>query len=345
MNCPNGNNETITANGYGYRVGKTSGVLEEFLNVSSDKNGYNDVLYFPHTSIIDSCDRYFLASPTYRGYTQSEICIHSAMACVREDSDILVSLSGNTIKAKDIQEGNDIVYYNFNTNTNAVGKVAQKYTHKNAKNFVRYEFDDGSYLEVTDYHPIYTKEGWKSYTASFDDQIPKVGDEVTTLNGYKKITRIKEFTTIEDCYDFAIDSESQSYYYADCYYANNTLVQSDTVIFDDTVHTFTDFKMDCLVSCSYEGVVGRARMDIAESTAAIRPIVVLPTSAAGYINPDGFWSLGELAEGSNGENDDTTAKTPIPQTGEIQKIVLIIGISLIFIGLIFFIRYKSIKTK
>lgn len=271
--------------GYGYRVGKLEGDLQEFLNISADSNGYNDVLYFPHKSTVDSTERYFLASPTYRSYTEGKSIIQAE--CVIGDTEILVSLEGETIKAKDLKEGMDIVYYDFDENVNKVGKVNQVYIHEQATNFVKYTFDDGTYLQATDYHPIYTKEGWKSLTNRNGYPIPEIGDEVKTLNGYKTLTGIREYGGSEDCYDFSIIVDDYTY---DNYYANNTLVQNSPYE-SDSYTSYINYAMDCLVSCSYEGDVERARMNVNYVNAAIRPIVVLPTSAPGYRDDNEIWHL------------------------------------------------------
>ncbi len=278
----------IETKGYGYQVGQTDDDLKEILNVSNDSSGYNDELYFPHTSKIDSTDRYFLSSPTFRSCTKSNLCGRIA-ECVLGDTDILISLTGETVKAKDLQKDDRIVYYDFDAQTNKVGTVLQAYIHENATNFVRYTFDDNTYLEVTDYHPIYTKEGWKSLTQRLGYPVPEIGDEVKTSSGYKKLVDIKEYVGLEDCYDFAVKTEQNTYLYN--YYANDTLVES-SLNYEGVLHTYIDYEMDCLVSCSYEGDVGRARMNVDYSNAAIRPIVVLPTTAPGYLGANNIWHLG-----------------------------------------------------
>ena len=143
--------------------------------------------------------------------------------CVYPNSNILVSKDGKTVQAKDIKEGNNIAYYNFETNKVEIGKVQKAYIHKQARDFVKYEFEDGTYLEATDYHPIYTKQGWKSYTRRNGYEVPVVGDEIKTENGWKKLTKIESFQGLEDCYDFEIIGvDGQK---VNNYFANGTLVQ------------------------------------------------------------------------------------------------------------------------
>ena len=144
--------------------------------------------------------------------------------CVRGDSLILTNRNNETTLAKDVRNGDAIVYYNFETNKLEEGIVSKVYIHKNAINFVKYTFEDGSYLEVTDYHPIYTQEGWKSLTNRNGYEKPQIGDKVKTEKGWKTLTNIEEYKRLEDCYDFAIKSKEGKT--VNNYFANGTLVQS-----------------------------------------------------------------------------------------------------------------------
>ncbi len=295
-NCNDSYVHYYETKGYGYRVGTTENNPVENLNISADINGYNDELYFPHTSALGTTEKYWFATPTYREYQNSFMCPHQA-ECVFKDTDITISLDGSTKEAQKLHEGDTIVYYNIDTNSVEEGTIEKVYIHSNAKSFVQYTFNDGKELKVTDYHPIYTKEGWKSFTERNGYPKPQIGDEVKTIAGWKTITNITTFSGEENCYDFSV-KKSNSEDNVNNYFANDTLVQS---AIDTKPHEtgdygsvlYNEFSMDCLVSCSYEGIVGGTRLNIEESNAAIRPIVVLPTSAIGCIDNQGVWHLGE----------------------------------------------------
>ena len=143
--------------------------------------------------------------------------------CVYPNSKILISKEGNSVEAKNMVEGDDIAYYDFKLEEVRIGKVQQIFIHKQATSFVKYEFEDGTYLEATDYHPVYTKQGWKSLTQRNGYPIPQVGDEVKTQNGWKKIVNIEKFEGLEDCYDFKIINEEGEQ--INNYFANDTLVE------------------------------------------------------------------------------------------------------------------------
>lgn len=149
--------------------------------------------------------------------------IRGVTECVYPDSNILTNIEGQTTLAKEMKENDEIIYFDFEENTMKIGKVSKVYVHKDATSFVKYIFEDGSYLEATDYHPIYTKEGWKSQTQRNGYEMPKIGDEVKTPTGWKVITKIETWEGLEDCYDFEIISEEGER--VNNYFANGTLVQ------------------------------------------------------------------------------------------------------------------------
>ena len=142
--------------------------------------------------------------------------------CVSPESNIL-SKNNKTIKAKNIKENDDIAYYDFKDNKVKIGKVDKVYIHKNANNLIRYTFTDNTYLEATDYHPIYTKDGWKSYTGRNGYAKPKIGDSVKSSFGYKTIKKIQTYKGNEDYYDFKVITDDGKT--VNNYFANGVLVE------------------------------------------------------------------------------------------------------------------------
>lgn len=156
-------------------------------------------------------------------YECVDVCGGHCAECVSPDSGILSS-GNKTIKAKDIKENDDIAYYDFDTNKIMIGKVNKVYIHKNATNFVKYTFSDGTYIDVTDYHPIYTKSGWKSYTNKNNYSKPKIGDLVKTNSGYKRLSKISPYNGKEDFYDFKVLSKNNKV--INNYFVNGILAQA-----------------------------------------------------------------------------------------------------------------------
>lgn len=169
------------------------------------------------------CYRYIITSDgkCYKGFIDEPV---EGAACVFGDSNILISQTGETIEAKNMLEGSDAVYYNVETGKTEIGTIAKKYIHKDATNFVTYTFKDGSFVKVTDYHPIYTKDGWKSLTKKNGYEKPEIGDQVKTEEGWKELTNIEAWSGLEDCYDFEIRTKDGKL--VDNYFANGTLVHS-----------------------------------------------------------------------------------------------------------------------
>ena len=176
------------------------------------------------STVSSGIPRYIPTSEEIEPNGEYSICGTTMGECVLPNSNILNDLDGNTTLAKDIKENDKIAYYNYETETIEIGEVSKVYIHRDATSFVRYTFEDGSYLEATDYHPIYTKEGWKSQTNRNGYEKPVIGDEVKTENGWKKLIEIEEYTGKEDCYDFAVTSAEGKA--IDNYFANGTLVQN-----------------------------------------------------------------------------------------------------------------------
>ena len=55
--------------------------------------------------------------------------------------------------------------------------------------------EDGTVLDMTDYHPLYTKEGFKSLTNYMGFETLTEQDYVKTKEGYTKISKIERYTT------------------------------------------------------------------------------------------------------------------------------------------------------
>jgi intein/homing endonuclease len=98
-------------------------------------------------------------------------------------------LDGKTKSIEDIQAGDAVVSYDVNTDSNYLAEVTKLITNENSIDMARVEFDNGVMIKMTDYHPLYTKEGWSSISDKNYRQL-KIGDEVKTVDGWSKVTRI-----------------------------------------------------------------------------------------------------------------------------------------------------------
>ena len=198
--------------------------IKEWLKTDYNTRGY--YLYDEDGDVLGPGGFYITGTSNYDNDIENNAVYDcdSVAECVAPNSNILVTEDGQTKQAKDIKENDSIMYYDFETNTMKKGIVEKVYEHKDATNFIRYTLEDNTYIEATDYHPIYTKDGWKSYTNRNGYPKPVLGDDVKTNNGYKKLINIETYTGKESFYDFKVKTEDGKE--VDNYFANGILVHS-----------------------------------------------------------------------------------------------------------------------
>ncbi len=178
-----------------------------------DASGNECNVYVKSTDILQKGERY-----VYKG----------AAECVLPNTKILANLDGSAKLASDMKQGDSMVYYNFETDKNEEGTVYETFKEKHTANFVRYEFEDETILEVTEYHPIYTAEGWKAFVENGKYDEPQVGDLVKTVTDWKTIKKIEKCTGTEECYNFIVMNKQGEKIYN--YYGNGILVEGPTHI-------------------------------------------------------------------------------------------------------------------
>ena len=220
-----------STNVYQFEIGMT---FEDWFNSKYNVDGFSNNYYYLDApakyewmlvmDAINPFDRYIYDFSDEIIINEAYYMCDYGAECVSPESKILTNTTGDYKLAKNIKENDDVVYYDFDTNTMKVGTISKVFIHKDATNFIRYTLEDGSYIEATDYHPIYTKDGFKSYTNINGYEKPVIGDEVKTNNGYKKITKIELYNGKEDFYDFMVVSKDGKV--VDNYYANGILVHS-----------------------------------------------------------------------------------------------------------------------
>lgn len=195
----------------GFLMNGTKGIkLVKITNYADGTNGYSEMIA---TSIIEQ-------NGIYEDKSLAE--------CVLPNTEILANLAGSSKLASDMKQGDSIVYYNFETGKNEEGTVYETFKEKHTANFVRYEFEDETILEVTEYHPIYTAEGWKAFVENGKYDEPQVGDLVKTVTGWRTIKKIEKCTGTEEYYNFIVMNKQGEKIYN--YYGNGILVEGPTHI-------------------------------------------------------------------------------------------------------------------
>ena len=90
---------------------------------------------------------------------------------------------GTTKNIEDIVVGDVVISYNELTkeyeNRSVIALIENPYT----TNIARVNFKDGTNIEMNEYHPIYTEEGWKSLTNYEGLPTLTEDDKVLSVNG------------------------------------------------------------------------------------------------------------------------------------------------------------------
>ena len=149
--------------------------------------------------------------------------------CFVPGTQILVSLDGKTKAIEDFKPGDLVVSYNVETKENYIAEVQHLIVRPESTNMAKVYLEDGSMVDMTDYHPLYTKDGWHSITNHNGYATLVEGDIVKTDNGWSKVVRIELYVTdpkktynlaIKD-FDEVVDDDTD-----DCFYANEVLAHN-----------------------------------------------------------------------------------------------------------------------
>lgn len=152
------------------------------------------------------------------------------ICCFVEGTQILTSLTGETTPIEQLQIGDEVISYNFGTKENYITTVKNCIIHPNTINMAEVILEDGSKVVMHDYHPIYTKEGWKSLTNYLGLPTLQYKDVVKTYNGWSKIISLKHYlgNPINTFNIDVVDREEMDYdnNERDNYYANGILAHN-----------------------------------------------------------------------------------------------------------------------
>lgn len=135
------------------------------------------------------------------------VCNESEAGCFIAGTPVL--MADGSIKAiEDVMPGDMVLTWNEETQQYDTGRVLNKILHQ-TYTIGRVTFADGTVVEVTPGHPIYTENGWKTLDGE-EFPLLKVGDKVLSTNGeYDEIVSI-EFTTVDEpvnVYNIEVEGE------------------------------------------------------------------------------------------------------------------------------------------
>lgn len=156
-------------------------------------------------------------------------CDLGGICCFVAGTQVMVSLDGETKNIEDIESGDLIVSYNVDTNENYLTEVKALVKNELSRDMAIITLKNGYEVEMTDYHPLLTKDGWKSLTNDKYNKLCK-GDFVKTNGGYSEIVNIKLYSLEEliTTYTLAVNDlgEMNENDTNDNYYANGIVAHN-----------------------------------------------------------------------------------------------------------------------
>lgn len=149
--------------------------------------------------------------------------------CFVAGTQVLSNLSGETKSIEKFNAGDSIVSYDINANKPYLAEVEELVLNKHSLAMATITFENGTTLEMTDYHPIYTKEGWCSLTDP-EYKLLIVGMEAKTIEGWSKIASIDMYKLVEPITTYTLRVHDYNEQFDndinDNYFANGIMVHN-----------------------------------------------------------------------------------------------------------------------
>lgn len=179
----------------------------EFLQENSDwwfENNciyckWNHPWYGEMTLFNDSIDLddFILDFTTYAFFTENICCFVAGTQILMAD---------NTTKSiEDVIAGEEVFSYDINTDSQYVTTVVSKVINPKSISMAEVVLDNGAKLVMTDYHPLYTLDGWKSITNYLGYDTLQVGDIVKTIDGQSEIIGITQYQNLQPILTYTLD--------------------------------------------------------------------------------------------------------------------------------------------
>lgn len=152
------------------------------------------------------------------------------VGCFAGNTQVMVSLDGKTKSIKELQAGDEVVSYNLDTGDNYLARVTRLVVNEYSTDMVKVTLVNGTVLEMTAVHPVYTRDGFKSVEPWGDYGELVVGDEVKTNTDWSGVVSIERCTLDEPIktytlgvVDYGEDPDVDTY---DNFYANGVVVHN-----------------------------------------------------------------------------------------------------------------------
>ena len=220
-----------------------------------------------------------------------------------------VSLPDGTYKnIEDVAIGEEVVTYNFDLNVKELRKV-QGLTKKQVNSTVKYTFNDGTVLQGTHDHPLYSQtKGWVSRDPStslkkynLPTDVALVGDPILRYDGSTGIIQAMDFIDEPTLVYNLVSIEANHNYYANEFLVHNRCFVAGTKIalLDGSFKEIQEVKIgDEVLSFNEElgineaGVVGDLKQHEVEEVIRItldNEIIILTTHEHPFYTVDKGW--------------------------------------------------------
>jgi hypothetical protein len=151
-------------------------------------------------------------------------------SCFVSGTQVLTSLDGETKNIEDIKTGDNVISYDIDNDKNYEAIVSATYVNDTTYNMAKVTCADGTILEMSHSHPLYTKDGWKSITRYHDYPELVVGDVVKTIDDWSEVVSIETYTLDEPVttYTFNVKDKDEEIDFDtnDSFYANGVLAHN-----------------------------------------------------------------------------------------------------------------------
>lgn len=194
------NNVTYTA-----EVGMT---WNDWVNSSYNTYGY----YIYNNYVMAYYDETLQYYPSWTPVSPTDTIISGenyirSNCCLVAGTQVMISLDGETRNIEAIEAGDSVVSYNIKTAENYITQVVSLVVNRYSIGMAHVEFADGRVLDMTVYHPLYTKNGWHSITNKDGYDTLVVGDMVKTANGWVEIVKITRYNFTTPVTTYTLDVE------------------------------------------------------------------------------------------------------------------------------------------
>lgn len=196
---------------------------EVYFTASDD--GYGKIWYKDNNNKVRNIIPHVVDCGSW-GYTFHPEC------CFVAGTKVLLTLAGDEKNIEDIRSGDTVVSYNVLTSELYTAKVKSLIINKNSRKMAKVYFDNGLTLEMTEYHPLLTENGFHSLTNHKGYETLTVKDKVKTINGFSGITKIERYELEQPIVTYNLDvidfDEIEDNEVNDVFIANGFMVHNAT---------------------------------------------------------------------------------------------------------------------